>query len=221
MDRRPGPPASTLAEDLLLLCASPDAPRLRLPGHFRFVVSGGVLAELLEAGAATLHGNRLVLVSPDAAPATLSHAAAAFSRSAAPPRGARLRRCLTLLGRQVATPYLESLVRREHLQRGTRKLLGLVPTTRYTATPAGLAARKALVARIADAVDSPAAAPPRSLRLAALAHAGGLTARLYPGPVANRVARRRLADLTRDDPVATAVRAAVRAARNAESGAAG
>ncbi|MHA6760233.1 hypothetical protein [Streptacidiphilus sp. PAMC 29251] len=46
-----------------------------------------------------------------------------------------------------------------------------------------------------------------------------LTTRLYPGPVANRQARHRLTALTRQDPIASAVHAAVRAARDAQTGA--
>jgi hypothetical protein len=227
-DRTP----TRLSEDLLLLCGSPDDGRIRQPGSFRLALAGGTLAELLAAGAATVEGgNRFVLLHPGPLghPA-LDQAATALAGYAGPPRGARLRSCLSRLARRSAAPYLESLVERGLAQRRTRRLLGLVPVARYTLTAPGTAARKWLVAQIADAVANPdtvadpdavgdLAALPRALRLAALAHAGDLTARLYPGPVANRAARRRLAALTRLDPVATAVQAATRAARNAQTGA--
>ena len=72
-----------------------------------------------------------------------------------------------------------------------------------------MAARKARLAQVAAAVDAVRAVelPSRSLRLATLVHARGLSGRLYPGLLANGPARRRLAALTRLDPVASAVRA--------------
>ena len=209
-------PPATLPEDLLLLCASPDDGRLRLPNHFRFAVAGGVLTELLAAGAATLDGTRLLLLNPGplGGHPALNAASAVLARHAGPPRGARLRTCVNRLGRRAAEPYLASLVQRGLAERRAWKLLGVVPIARYTATSAGLAARKLLTAQVADAVENPAA-PARAFRLAALANAGELTGRLYPGPVTNRRARGRLADLTRHDPVATAVHHAVRSAKQA------
>ena len=219
MDQDP-PSTTTLPEDLLLLCASPGDGRIRQPGSFRLALAGAVLAELVDAGAATVEqGRRLVLLRPGPLghPA-LDAAAATLAGYAGPPRGARLRGCLNRLGRRAAEPYLESLVRRGLVQRGTWKALGLIPITQYTVTAAGAAVHKAGLARLATAVDRPDASA-RALRLAALAHAGDLTGRLYPGPIANRAARSRLAALTRDDPIASAVRAAVRAAKDAQTGA--
>jgi len=211
---------TTLPEDLLLLCASPEDGRIRQPGSFRLALAGATLAELVDAGAAAVDGrHRLVLLHPGPLghPA-LDAATVALAGYAGPPRGARLRTCVNRLGRRAAEPYLESLVQRGLAQRGSWKALGLIPITRYTLTGTGAAARETVAAQVAVAVDDPGA-PVRARRLAALAHAGGLTGRLYPGPVANRAARSRLAALTRLDPVASAVHAAVHAAKSAQTGA--
>ncbi|MFC1429196.1 GPP34 family phosphoprotein [Streptacidiphilus sp. N1-3] len=217
---------TTLPEDLLLLCASPKDPRnaprndtrLRQPSHFRLALAGGTLAELLAAGVAALERNRLVLLHPGPLghPA-LDAAVTTLSGYAAPPRGARVRSCVNRLSRRAAEPYLQSLVDRGLAQRRVWKLLGLIPITQYTVTDRGAAAHKLAAALVTDAVDNPEA-DPRSLQLAALAHAVDLTRRLYPGPVANRRARQRLAALTRQDPVASAVHAAVRAAKDVQTG---
>ena len=209
---------TTLPEDLLLLCASPDDGRIRQPGQFRLALAGGALAELMTAGAAVIERNRLVLLHPGSLghPA-LDNAAATLAGYAGPPRGARLRGCVTRLGRRGSTPYLDSLVQRGLVQRRTWKFLGLIPIAQYVVTGPGAAERKARVGLVADAVDNPSA-PPRSLQLAALAHAGDLTGRLYPGPIANRAARSRLSTLTRIDPLAAAVHAAIRAAKDAQTG---
>jgi hypothetical protein len=122
------------------------------------------------------------------------------------------------VGRRRSKLYLEVMAKAGLVDRRRRRFLGLIPFDEYTVTDSStVAARRALVA---DAVDN-GNAPARSLQLAALAHAGELTGRLYPGPVANRTARRRLADLARIDPVASAAHAAARAARSAQSSAGG
>ncbi|TDU06441.1 Golgi phosphoprotein 3 GPP34 [Streptomyces sp. 846.5] len=208
---------TNLPEDLLLLCADPDTGRIRLPGEFRFALAGAALAELLAAQAAVLENGRLALLrgAPLGHPG-LDAAAAALAGPAAPPRGARLRTCLNRMGRGRSKLYLDVLVKAGLVDRRSRKLLGLIRVDQYTVTDLGaVAARRALVADAVDNVNAPA----RSQQLAALAHAAELTGRLYPGPVANRPARRRLADLTRDDPIASAAHAAARAARNAQSSA--
>ena len=207
--------ATSLPEDLLLLCADPGTGRIRQPGEFRFALAGAALAELLAAQAAVLEGGRLVLLrgAPLGHPG-LDAAAAALAGPAAPPRGARLRTCVNRVGRRRSKLYLEVMAKAGLVDRRRRKILGLIPFDEYTVTESSIAAaRRALVA---DAVDN-GNAPARSLQLAALAHAGELTGRLYPGPVANRTARRRLADLARIDPVASAAHAAARAARSAQS----
>ncbi|WP_042404314.1 GPP34 family phosphoprotein [Streptacidiphilus carbonis] len=204
-----------LPEDLLLLCADPETGRIRQPGEFRFALAGATVAELVAAGAAALEGGRLVLLrgAPLGHPG-LDAAAAALAGPAAPPRGARLRRCLQRVGRRPSKPYLDVMVKTGLVDRRSRRLLGLVTLNEYTVRDLSvIAARRALVA---DAVDN-GNAPARSLLLAALAHAGELTGRLYPGPIANRTARRRLADLTRFDPIASAAHEATRAARSAQS----
>ena len=206
---------TNLPEDLLLLCADPGTGRVRIPGEFRFALAGAALAELLAAQAAVLENGRLVLLrgAPLGHPG-LDAAAAALAEPAAPPLGARLRTCLNRIGRGKSKLYLEALVQAGLVDRRSRKLLGLIRIDEYTVTdPGAVAARRALVA---DAVDN-ANAPARSLQLATLAHAAELTGRLYPGRVANGPARRRLADLTRLDPIASAAHAAARAARNAQS----
>ncbi|MEY9965840.1 hypothetical protein ABIA33_003890 [Streptacidiphilus sp. MAP12-16] len=206
---------TSLPEDLLLLCVEPVSGRLRQPSLFHLALAGGVLAELLAAEAAVLDGRRLVLsrTAPLGHPA-LDDAVRVLNATAAPPRGATLSRCLHRLGRRVAAPYLDSLIQRGLLQPQSHKLLGLIPVTRYTA--ADRSAHDACVALVADAVLDPNA-PARTLQLAALAHAGDLSRRLYPGR-ANRPAQRRLADLARLDPVAKAVRDAVRAAKDTQTG---
>ncbi|MFC1399785.1 MULTISPECIES: GPP34 family phosphoprotein [Streptacidiphilus] len=207
---------TSLPEDLLLLCADPGTGRIRQPGEFRYALAGAALAELLAAQAAVLEGNgRLVLLrgAPLGHPG-LDAVAAALAGPAAPPRGARLRTCVNRAGRVRSKVYLEVMAKAGLVDRRRRKVLGLIPFDEYTVIDSSIAAaRRALVA---DAVDN-GNAPARSLQLAALAHAGELTGRLYPGPVANRTARRRLADLARLDPVASAAHAAVRAAKSAQS----
>ncbi|MHA6760234.1 GOLPH3/VPS74 family protein [Streptacidiphilus sp. PAMC 29251] len=138
-------PRTTLAEDLLLLSAFPGDGRIRQPSQFRLALAGATLADLLAAGAVVLDRNRLVLVhrGPLGHPA-LDAAVTTLAGYAAPPRGARVRGCVSRLGRRGAGPYLQPLVERGFAQRRVWKLLGLIPITQYVLTPdQGAPARKA------------------------------------------------------------------------------
>lgn len=243
---------TTIPEDLLLLCVDPVSGTVRQPPTFRFALAGGIVAELLAAGALTLDSDRLFPPPADRVADPLSHPALEQARtgllsamrgprpgagSAADPgagfgpsAGLGLRSCLNRLSSHTARPFLDSLAERGLLRTERTRVLGLFPVTRHHVLHPGVQAeRRALIdsAIQSDASDASDAFAPyaqpsadlapdhtRSLRLAALAAAGDLDRRLYPGPE-GRQSRRRLRELRNADPIAHAVNDAVTATRSA------
>lgn len=217
-------PQTTIPEDLLLLCVDPVSETVRQPQTFRFALAGGVVAELLAAETLALDGHRLV-EPPDAPPpAPLSHPALdqalATLTGAMGRTGLSLRSGLHRLSSHAATPYLASLVERGLLRTERTKVLGLFPVTRHHPLHPGVHAERLALLDDVLRPDPPTADPStyaRSLRLAALASAGGLDRRLYPGPE-GRGSRRRQRELCARDPLARGVDQAISAARSSAAG---
>jgi hypothetical protein len=226
-------PQTTIPEDLLLLCVDPESDAVKQPQTFRFALAGGVVAELLAAGALALDGHRLVH-PPDASPTgpatappshpPLSHPAldqslatltAAMGRT-----GLGLRSGLHRLSAHAARPYLDSLAERGLLRPERTRVLGLFPATRHRPLHTGVRAERLALLDDALRPDPPTTDPApraRSLRLAALASAGGLDRRLFPGPE-GRQSRRRQRELCAEDPLAHAVDQTISAARSSAAG---
>ncbi|WP_037576092.1 GOLPH3/VPS74 family protein [Phaeacidiphilus oryzae] len=186
-----------LPEELLLLCLDPRSLRVRQPQFFRYALAGAVLAELQLNRSVRVGGGRVGLASPaprgepglDAALAWVAEAAAEN------PRGLPLQAALRRLARNADRPYLDALVSRGLLRVEQRRVLGLFPRTGYYAESAD--AHRRLAAEVDAAVRAvggarggggvPPGAPAvqgasvHDRRLAALAAAGCLSARLYPG----------------------------------------
>lgn len=227
-------PVTTLPEDLLLLCADPVDGRLTRPTELRYALAGAVLAELLDAGGLALDGRRLVVL-PGAPAAPLPHPGLEAARrevSALLGRSGRTRvlRVLNRLHRAGGHRlYLDSLVARGLVRIDTRRLLGFIPVKRHHAVDPGLRNdRLALLDAILRS-DGPQLTVQdgrpdldphtRALQLTALAGSCALGRSLYPGP--GNPIRRRLDEIVRVDPLARAVREAVRAARDTAAAAAG
>ncbi|MEY9849128.1 GPP34 family phosphoprotein [Streptacidiphilus sp. MAP5-3] len=213
------PSVPSLPEDLLILCATGPDGRLRRPPHLDYALAGGVLAELVLAGAATVDGVRLRLRVPDPTAVSVD------SVSGFPPEllgrlpsgEVRLTVCLNRLrrpGRGVSRPVLGRMVATGVLAGHTGRLLGVLPHTRYTVPDPS--ARAARTARIAGVLASPDTASPRDLALTTLAHAAGLTSHLTPSRP-DRATRHLLTDLTRADPLAHAVSLSIRRAKSSSS----
>ena len=220
-------PVTTLPEDLLLLCAAPADGRLSWPTDLSYALAGAVLAELLDAGGLALDGRRLVTL-PGVPAAPLPH----------PELEAARREIAALLGRSGRTGvlralnrlhrvgrrqyYLDSLVARGLVRTDARRLLGIIPANRYYAVDPGLRDdRLALLdailrtdgPRLTDQDGRPDLDPhTRALQLTALAGSCGLGRSLYPGP--RNPIRRRLDEIVRVDPLAHAVREAIRNAND-------
>ncbi|WP_051943599.1 GOLPH3/VPS74 family protein [Streptacidiphilus rugosus] len=206
-----------LPEDLLLLCASPEHEgRIRTPTYLAYALGGAVLAELVLAGAVGIDGKRAHLVQPGMAfrhPA-LTAALASLPPAAPKPRGASLSSCVSALRHRVAGPYLDSLTAYGLLRADQVRVLGIFPRTRHTLTDPS--ARASRVARIDSVLASPSAASPRDRYLTTLAATAGLTNHLRPTRP-DRPTRRLLTDLTRADPLSSAVASAISAAQSSSS----
>lgn len=112
-----------------------------------------------------------------------------------------------------------AMVARGLLTARERRVLGVVPRTRwFPATPGHANALHPRVDRALRASAWPPGAPEqRDIHLAVLAETADLTPRLLPGD-RHRDTRRRVAELTRTDPIARAVLAAIADDRAADSG---
>ncbi len=226
-------PDTTLPEDLLLLCADPADGRLTRPADLRYALAGAVLAELLDAGGLALDGHRLIAL-PGAPAAPLPHPALEAARhqvAALLGRSGRtgvlrvLRRLHAVGGHRL---YLDSLVARGLVRIDMRRLLGLVPVKRHYAVDPGLRDDRLALLDAMLRTDGPRLTAQdgrpdldphtRALQLTALAGSCALGRSLYPGP--GNPIRRRLDEIVRVDPLARAVREAIRAARDTAAAAA-
>ena len=229
----PGP-LTTLPEDLLLLCADPADGRLTWPSGLPYALAGAVLAELLDAGGLALDGRRLIAL-PGVPAAPLPHPALEQAR----------REVATLLGRNGRTGvprvlrrlhavggrrlHLDSLVAHGLVRTDARRVLGFIPVKRYHAVDPGLRNDRLALLDAILRTDGPRLTVQdgrpdldphtRACQLTALAGSCALDRSLYPG-VGNPI-RRRLDEIVRVDPLARAVREAVRAARDTAAAAAG
>ncbi|MFF4651523.1 GPP34 family phosphoprotein [Streptomyces sp. NPDC001380] len=208
-----GGPRPTLPEELLLLCADPVSGRLRRPRNFNRVLGGALLAELLLAGAVTVEGRRITGVRPIATGGPADGLLAALAAAAGKRgRGPRLDPWVRRASVRADRPHLDALEARGLLTARRRRILGILPSTVYTAVGHdGVQARAVhlLHGLAADAPGGPTAAHDlpdlRDLHLAALLGAARLDRRLVRGPGA-RTVHRHVRELVRATPIADAVR---------------
>ncbi|RAG82850.1 hypothetical protein DN069_25365, partial [Streptacidiphilus pinicola] len=216
--RNPSDATTCLPEDLLLLCARSarsarrDDGRIRQPVYLPHALAGAVLVELLFAGALRFDDKRLHLDgNPPLGHPSLAAAATTLLPSLSGPRGARISTCLVRLRRRPgARPFLDSLTTAGLVRRDETRLLGFIPVASHTLTDPSIRAHR--VSRIDAALASPATANPRDLALATLAATVDLTNHLHPTRP-DRPTRRLLTDLTRADPISSAVATSIRRAR--------
>jgi hypothetical protein len=204
-----------LPEDLLILCARQGDGRIRQPLYFPHALAGAILAELLLAGALRLDGKRLhAYGNPPLRHPALAAAATYLLPNVTRPRGAPISTCLMRLRRRPdARPFLDSLILAGILRRNGTRLLGFIPITTHTLT--NPSARASRVARIDAVLASPHGADPCALSLTTFAATVDLTNHLHPTRP-DRPTRRLLTDLTRADPVSSAVATSIRRARSAD-----
>ncbi|MDX6346582.1 MAG: hypothetical protein QOF84_1372 [Streptomyces sp.] len=203
MDDRTG---LTLPEELLLLCTVPQTGLLKRPQNFNRVLAGAVLAELLLGGAITVDGKRITGVRPLTTPGdpVADRVVADLARAGKRARALGLERWVRKVSSRVDRPYLEALQARGLLLAGRRRALGIFPYTVWQVVQPGWF--KDATARLDRAVGQQG--DDRDLALAALAGAIRLDRRLYSGR-GHRDTRRRIQRLTRESPIADAVRKVV------------
>jgi hypothetical protein len=204
----------TLPEELLLLCAVPQTGLLKRPQNFNRVLAGAVLTELLLGGAITVDGRRIAGVRPLTTPGdpVADRVAADLARAGKRGRALRLERWVRKVSHRIDGPYLEALQARGLLLARRRRALGIFPYTVWQVVQPGRV--KDATARLDRAVGQQG--DERDRALAALAGAIRLDRRLYPGR-GNRDIRRRIRQLTRETPIADAVRKVVSSDESAAS----
>ncbi|MFB7616449.1 GPP34 family phosphoprotein [Kitasatospora sp. NPDC056181] len=208
--------ARSIPEELLLLCADPVRGRLRIPyATFYRVIAGGTVAELLVTGAITVEERRITGFRPlgahdEVAAGVLARLEAAGKRRQQLGLDLALRRIPRKPG---LTPYLDRLTADGLLTVEKHRFLGL-PYRRHVATRPDV--RQEIAARVAAtlAYEGGAAAGPdgqsaeRDRQLAGLIGAARMDRRLYPGST-GAPTRRAILQLTKELPIARAVRRAI------------
>ncbi|MFD4715223.1 GPP34 family phosphoprotein [Streptomyces sp. NPDC058430] len=198
-------PLTSLPEDMVLLCTDPRSSvvkRTRLNGR---VLAGAVLLELLVKSAISVDTKEITGVRPLALDDPFAARILAEINSTRPSRSSlRLLRWVYKASWKVDRAYLDRLTARGLLYARSRRILGIFPSTKWTAANPAWSIH--LAARIDHAVRPEAYGPPgsRDLYLTALVGLAGLSRRLYPGGD-NRQFRRRISDLSRANPIANAV----------------
>ncbi|AUY51651.1 GPP34 family phosphoprotein [Streptomyces sp. CB01881] len=210
--------ARSIPEELLLLCADPVRGRLRIPyATFYRVIAGGAVAELLVTGAITVEERRITGFQPLGAHDEVAAGVLARLEKAGK-RKQQLGLDLALRGiprKPGLTPYLDRLTADGLLTVEKHRFLGL-PYRRHVATRPDV--RQEIAARVAATLaregGAPAAAGPdgqpaeRDRQLAGLIGAARLDRRLYPGST-GAPTRRAIRQLTKELPIARAVRRAI------------
>jgi len=176
----------TLGEDIVLLAIRPDG-RLSHWDKLRFALSGSELVRLVAARKIDLVDKRIAVVDPIPPHDPFLAAALADIRGAKrPPRATEW---VAKRGLSLVDAYLAQLTAAGTIRAERRKVLGLIPTTRWyivdAARQAAVRARLDEIARGSGPVDTAQAA------LGGLVHSVQLDRALYPGPD-GRVARDRL-----------------------------
>jgi len=214
--------ARPIPEELLLLCADPATGRIVRPANFARVVAGGVLAELLLAGAITVDGRRITGYRPlgvtePVAAGVLARLAAAGKRN----WRFRLASAVTGIPRGSEFVFLDELAARGLVTAERRRLLGIFPYRRFTATGPG--PTQAIAGRVRASLQTAALlaenqpAIERDRQLAALLGVVSLERRLFPG-AAGKDVRIAVRALSRTLPIAKAVRSVISSDSSASSG---
>lgn len=181
----------TLGEDIVLLAIRPDG-RLSHWDKLRFALSGSELVRLVAARKIDLVDKRIAVVDPTAPQDPFLAAALADIRGAKrPPRATDW---VAKRGQSLVDAYLAQLTAAGTIRAERRKVLGLIPTTRwYIVDAARQAAVRARLDEIAYGSGPVETAPIDTAQaaLGGLVHSVQLDRVLYPGPD-GRVARDRL-----------------------------
>ncbi|MFC8454467.1 GPP34 family phosphoprotein [Kitasatospora sp. NPDC057223] len=196
----------TVPEELLLLHADPRDGRIRTPSTFHRVLAGGVLAELLVTGAISVDGRHITGYRPLGQHDPVAAGVLAELGRARKGRPPGLDRAVRRVPRSAVTACLHTLAGQGAVRVERRRLLGVVPYRRFSATTPQVAQQIAGRLR-ASVLPVPGGAGPveRDRQLAALVGVARLDRRLYPGPE-NKQLRRAVRVLARDLPIARAVK---------------
>ncbi|MFI7301077.1 GPP34 family phosphoprotein [Streptomyces sp. NPDC050121] len=199
-------PPTSLPEDMVLICTDPASAvvkRLRLNAR---VLAGAVLLELLLRSAITVDAKQITGVRPLPLGDPFAERVLAEISDTRPSRSSlRLTRWVHKASGKVDRAYLDRLTARGLLYARRRRILGVFPSTTWTAVNPGWSLH--LAARVDHAVRPEAYGPPGvgDLYLTALIDVFGLSRRLYPGRD-NHHLRRRITDVSRANPIVNAVR---------------
>ncbi|HTJ69783.1 MAG TPA: GPP34 family phosphoprotein [Actinospica sp.] len=195
----------TLGEDIVLLAIRPDG-KLSVHDKLRFALAGSELVRLAAERRVDVVDGRIQVLDPTPTGDVLLDAAFASIQQAKRPPQAK--NWVAMLRPHQAGSYLEQLADQGAVDIERRKVLGFLPTFRWTISdPARAAEARARIDAVAHSsgpVDSAQSA------LGGLVHAIGLDAVLYPRSAGeeSKLARERLKQIARRDPTATAVRSA-------------
>ena len=173
----PGAQLSTLGDDLVLLSVSQGGGRIGTPNVTGVGLMGAELVRLAASGRVDITAGRITVLDP--APTGDAEADAALASLAAQRRPPRARTWCSRPRRGICDAYLARLAAAGVIQRQEQIRLGFIRVTRWQITdPARVAdarARLDAIAKGTGQVDLSQAA------FGGLAHAIGLTGRLYPG----------------------------------------
>ncbi|WP_159049491.1 GOLPH3/VPS74 family protein [Streptomyces sp. NRRL WC-3618] len=193
-----------MPEDMVLICTDPQSAVVKRTQLNSRVLAGAVLLELVQRSAITVDAKRITGVWPLPLGDPFAEAILADINRARPSRSSlRLSRWVDKASRKVDRAYLDRLTARGLLYARPRRLLGVFPSTTWTAVnPAWFVH---LTARVDHAVRPEAYGPPTTSDLYLTALVGvTLSRRLYPG-WDNRPLRRRISDPSHVNPIVNAV----------------
>ncbi|GAB7039129.1 GPP34 family phosphoprotein [Catenuloplanes niger JCM 9533] len=171
----------SLAEELVLIAYDTDGTAWGTGTAVNFAVAGAHLMELALAGRIAVHDGRVTVLDPT--PTGSPPADTALATLTADPAPRRPKDAVNLLSKKALQPVLDRLVETGVVERHDRKVLLVVPFTRYPSPggvePAAETARRRLMHA---AVTDPHATPDdRTQALVALVTAADWHRRAFPG----------------------------------------
>jgi hypothetical protein len=198
-------PPTSLPEDMVLLCTDSRNSAVKRAQLNVRVLAGAVLLELLLRSAIAVDAKEITGVRQLTLGDPFAERILAEINHTRPSRSSlRLSRWVGKASSKVDRAYLDRLTERGLLYARPRRILGIFPSTTWTAVNPAWPVH--LAARVDHAVRPEAYGPPGTsdLYLTALVGVLGLSRRLYPG-WDNRHFRRRISDLSRANPIVIAV----------------
>ncbi|MGD3108674.1 GOLPH3/VPS74 family protein [Streptomyces sp. YGL11-2] len=213
-------PTRTIPIELLLLCADPLTGRFRFPSGLHRAFAGGILGELLLAGAITVDDRRLLGIQP-LLPTDPVLAGVLSRLGGIKKLPTKLEYAVRLATTSDLHAFRCHLLAQELMRKETHRALGFLPYLKFFATDLGIAPEIATRVRSSLAAASTApdhSRPPeleRDCQLAALMATISLDSRHFPGPE-GRPARTTARKLATTQPIAQAVRRVITSDKNAD-----